>query len=143
MRGHDSSSYDAGKAGPAEVMSAVLMITSDSELDPEASEQLARQLRSEIAELDLDSVRALPAGTVPDGAKAADPVTLGAIVVSLSTAGGVLSSLVETLRDWLGRQSARHRISLTVDGDTIQLERATSDERRDLIAAYIRRHSGP
>jgi hypothetical protein len=44
-------------------------------------------------------------------------------------------------RDWLGRQSARHRISLTIDGDTIELESASAAERRDLVDAYIRRHA--
>lgn len=123
-------------------MNVRLVIAPDPELDPEAAERLTRQLRAEIAELDVESVRPGPGGTVPDGAKATDPLTLGAIVVGLSASGGVFTTLVETLRDWLGRSSARHRVSLTIDGDTIELERASADERRDLVDAYIRRHTG-
>lgn len=62
--------------------------------------------------------------------------------MALSASGGVLTALVGTLRDWLGRSSARHRVSLTIDGDTIDLERASEAERRELIDAYIRRHTG-
>ncbi|MEV5553075.1 hypothetical protein AB0L44_05415 [Nonomuraea wenchangensis] len=32
--------------------------------------------------------------------------------------------------------------AVTIDGDVIELERATAEERRDLLEAYIRRHSG-
>ncbi|MFI8536324.1 hypothetical protein ACIGMX_39575 [Streptomyces aquilus] len=67
---------------------------------------------------------------------------MGAVVVALSASAGVLTALVEMLRDWLGRQSARHRVSLTIDHDTIELEQASADERRELVSAYIRRHSG-
>lgn len=124
------------------VVDALLLVTSDPEVDPEASERLTRQLRAEIAELDVEAVGPGVIGTAPDGAKGADAVTLGAIVVVLSTSGGVFPLLVETVRDWLGRSSARHRVSLTIDGDTIELERASDTERRALVDAYIRRHTG-
>ncbi|MDV9168567.1 hypothetical protein R6V09_00195 [Streptomyces sp. W16] len=123
-------------------MKVLLVLSLDPELDSEAGERLARQLRAEIAELDVESVRPGRGGPVPDGAKGADPVALGAIVVALGASGGVFTALIETLRDWLGRSSARHRVSLTIDGDTIELERAAVAERRDPIDAYIRRHTG-
>ena len=123
-------------------MKALLSIASDPELDPDSGERMSRQLRAEIAELDVEWVRPAPAGAVPDGAKGADAVTLGAVVVALSASGGVFTALIETVRDWLGRQSGRHRVSLTIDDDTIELERASTDERRELVDAYIRRHTG-
>lgn len=136
----DDASVGSRRAG--DVVSVLLVLSPDPELDPEAGERLLPRLRSEIAELDVESVRPGPAGVAPDGAKGSDAVTLGAIVVALSASGGVFTALVEILRDWLGRSSARHRISLTIDGDTIELERASDAERRDLVDAYIRRHTG-
>ncbi|MGX1913561.1 effector-associated constant component EACC1 [Streptomyces phaeochromogenes] len=136
----DNASMRGG--GADGVMEVLLVIAPDPELDAEAAERPVRQLRAEIAGLDVDSVRPGPAGAAPDGAKGTDPLTLGAIVVALSASGGVFTVLVETVRDWLGRSSARHRVSVTIDGDTIELERASDAERRDLIAAYIRRHTG-
>ena len=125
-----------------DVMTVLLVIAPDPELDPETAERLARRLRAEIADLDVESVRPGPGAPAPDGAKGSDAVTLGAVLVALSASGGVFTALIETLRDWLGRSSARHRVSLTIDGDTIELERASAAERRDLVDAYIRRHTG-
>jgi hypothetical protein len=48
--------------------------------------------------------------------------------------------LIETARDWLGRQSAAEEISLTIDGDTLVLKKSSEKERGALIEAYIRRH---
>ncbi|WP_327431495.1 effector-associated constant component EACC1 [Streptomyces sp. NBC_01236] len=125
-----------------DLVNVILDFAPDPELDPETAERLARRLRAEIAELDVESVRTGPAAPAPDGAKGAEVVTLGVVVVAMSASGGVFTALIETVRDWLGRSSARHRVSLTIDGDTIELERASAAERRDLIDAYVRRHTG-
>lgn len=125
-----------------DVMEVLLVIAPDPELDPEAGERVTRRLRTEIADLDVESVRSGPSAPAPDAAKGTDAVALGAVVVALSASGGVFTALIETVRDWLARSSTRHRVSLTIDGDTIELERASDTERRDLIDAYIRRHTG-
>jgi hypothetical protein len=62
--------------------------------------------------------------------------------VAFSASGGVFTTLVGTVRDWLDRQSGRHRISMTIDGDTIELERASAAEREELLDAFVRRQSG-
>ncbi|WIY02918.1 hypothetical protein QRX60_03305 [Amycolatopsis mongoliensis] len=107
--------------------------------DAEELDRLARRLRAELTELDVD-LRPVP-GEVPAGAKAADPVTVGSLMVAFSAAGGVFPGLVETLREWLGRQAGRHKIKMTIDGDTVELERATSAERQQLIEAFVQRHA--
>ncbi|MET7487521.1 hypothetical protein [Streptomyces sp. NPDC005538] len=125
-------------------MDVLLGLTPDGDADPEESERLAARLRDELRELDLDALRLSAAsggdGVPPDGAKGVDPVTVGAVVLALSAPAGVLTALVETLRDWLGRQSARNRVSVTIDGDTIELEQASAAERRELVDAFVRRH---
>ena len=123
-------------------MDVLLRLAPAADADREETERLLARVRTELRELDLDSLQLhTPAGAVePSGAKGVDPVTVGAVVLALSASGGVLPALVETLRDWLGRQSARHRVSVTIDGDTIELERASADERRELVDAFVRRH---
>ncbi|MEV7097347.1 hypothetical protein AB0M80_31310 [Amycolatopsis sp. NPDC051045] len=120
---------------------ALVRLEADDEADAEELDRLARRLRAELGELDLDVLAAVPAGDLPPGAKAVDPVTIGSLMVAFSAAGGVFPGLVETLREWLGRQAGRHKIKVTVDGDTVELERATSAERRQLIDAFVRRHA--
>jgi hypothetical protein len=117
----------------------LLRLEADDDADAEELDRLARRLRAELGELDVD-VLAVAAGELPEGAKAADPVTIGSLVVAFSAAGGVFPGLVETLREWLGRQAGKHRIKVTVDGDTVELERATVAERQQLIDAFVRRH---
>jgi hypothetical protein len=99
-------------------------------------------LRAELAELDVESVA--PRWVKPLRMVRRVPTRwrFGAIVVALSASGGVFTALIETLRDWLGRQSRRHRISVTIDVDTIELERASAGQQQALLDAYIRRHSG-
>jgi hypothetical protein len=128
--------------GSDRVVSLRLVVKPDPDADPEAGDQLARRLCAEIAELDVESVSLAADGIAPDGAKGADAVTLGALAVALSASGGVFTGLIQTLRDWLGRQSARHRISVTIDGDTIELERASTGQQQALVDAYVERHTG-
>ena len=117
---------------------ALLRLEPGDEADAEEFDRLARRLRAELGELDVD-LRAVP-GEAPPGAKAVDPVTMGSLMVAFSAAGGVFPGLVETLREWLGRQAGKHKITMTIDGDTVELERATSAERQQLIDAFVQRH---
>lgn len=119
---------------------ALLSLSADDS-DAEELDLLSRRLRAELGELDVDVRAAVPAGELPEGAKGADPVTIGSLMVAFSAAGGVFPGLVETLKDWLDRQSGKHRIKLTIDGDTVELERASSAERQQLIDAFVRRHA--
>ncbi len=111
-----------------------------SETDPDRHERLTRQLRSELAGLDVESVETAAAGTAPAGAKG-DPVTIGALVVALSASNGVFTALIGAMRDWLNRGSGNGRIVVTIDGDTIEIERASAKQKAELMSAFMRRHS--
>jgi hypothetical protein len=123
------------------VMDVLLVLHPDPQVDAEHRERLLRQLRASLEDLDVDAVRPIADGEVPEGAKGADPATMDAILVALSTSGGVFNALIDAVWDLLGRQSARHRISVTIDGDSIELERATADQRDQLVRAFVRRHT--
>jgi hypothetical protein len=117
-----------------------LVVESDADADPVEVDRLVRQLRAELEHVDVEDVEPIGAEAVPEGAKGADPYSIGALLVTLSAAGGVFSLLIETARDWLGRQAAADKISVTIDGDTLVLEKTSKKERGALIEAYIRRH---
>lgn len=121
-------------------MEMVVVLDPDPELDAEAGERLARQLRAELAELDLESIRNPAGQPAPDRTKSADPVTLSELILTMSAAGGVFPTALATLRDWLGRHSRSHHIRVTVDGDTIELDGASVAERQQLIADFVQRH---
>jgi hypothetical protein len=122
-------------------MDVLVVLTPDVELDADAGDRLTRQLRSELAELDIESIAAAPGGPPPEGAKGADPVTLGAIILAMSASGGVFTSVIEMLKGWLGRHTRQHRISVSIDGDTIELDHASDDQQLLLVETFVRRHS--
>lgn len=85
-----------------------LAVRTDPETDPERGARLIAGLHRELADLDVESVEPETAGPAPAGAKGTDPVTLGALVVAFSASGGVFTTVLGTVRDWLERQSGRH-----------------------------------
>jgi hypothetical protein len=74
------------------------------EVDPEELDRLTRQLRTDIEELDIESV-ALAKGTAPQGAKSGDLVSIGALVIQLAPTA--LPGLVHLLQGWMQRGSGR------------------------------------
>ncbi|GGS73739.1 hypothetical protein GCM10010156_35810 [Planobispora rosea] len=123
-------------------MSVRVVLQADPEWDAGAADRLAKRLRAELTDLDVELVRPVSGGGAgPAGAKGPDPVTLGALLLVLSASGGVFTTLIGALQDWLTRQSGRHRISVTIDGDTIELERASATQQRELIEAFIKRRT--
>jgi hypothetical protein len=117
-------------------------VEADPDLTEERAERVVRGLRAELSRLDVDSVTFADGGPPPAGAKSADVVSLGAIMIAMSASGGVFTSLIQSVRDWLGRQTGRHKVSITIDDDTIELEQATAAQQQALVDAYIDRHSG-
>lgn len=112
-----------------------------SEASADEQELLLRKLRAELTDLEIDIVRADGQEKAPIGAKGTDPVTLGALVVALSASGGVFTSVIDTVKDWLSRHSARHHVKITIAGDSIELSGATSQQRQDLVDAFVRRYT--
>jgi hypothetical protein len=114
------------------------------ELEPAAesdeAERLGQQLRSELAQLDVEAVRPATITDVPEGAKGG-AVDWGSLLVTLSAAGGVFTSVIAMAQQWLIRHSAAQRIKVTIDNDTIVLDRASGQEREKLISTWVQRHS--
>ena len=118
----------------------VLVVESGPDVDSDEVDRSVRQLRAELKDLDVESVTPATWENVPLDAKGVDPVSLGALLITLTATGGVFTVLIETARDWLARHAAARRISVTIDGDTIVLEKGSAQERSALIDAYMRRH---
>jgi len=125
----------------AVVRDVLFELQPDPLADSEQGERVMRQLRKSLADLDVDSVRPVVHGEAPEGAKGTDPATLCAIVVAMSASGGVFTAVIDTVRELLARQSARHKISVTIEGDTIELESATAQQRESLVQAFVHRHT--
>jgi hypothetical protein len=117
----------------------LVSLAPDAGADAEESERLGRQLRQELRSRDVDRVQPVAGGAAPVGSKG-DVAAIGEWLVTLSASGGVVATLVATVRDWLGRRGAAHTITLTIDGDSLELDGATAAERAELIDTFVRRH---
>ncbi|SNS54572.1 hypothetical protein SAMN04488107_2956 [Geodermatophilus saharensis] len=119
-----------------------LTLEPETGADEEEVDRLGRQLRAELAALDVDSITPLTMAEPPQGAKAGEVASLLDLLITMSGSGGVLVTVLATLQDWLGRRSAAHTVKLTIDGDVLELDGATSAERSALVETFVRRHGG-
>ena len=111
-----------------------------SAADDEELERLARSLRAELLELDVDAVEPAVAGPAPDDARAIEALALGALIVRLGRHSETLTSVVRTVRVWLGGDAGR-RVRIELDGDVLELTGASDAERERLVDAWIERHA--
>lgn len=116
-------------------------LQADLDIDAEELAELTARLRDELLELDVSAVEPASGGEIPGDAKGVGLLALGGLVVRFASDSGVLQSLVGGIRSWLGRQRER-TIKLTLDGDSIELTRATSAEQERLIDVWVSRHDG-
>ncbi len=115
---------------PAELFIELSLEEGDiSELD-----ELTRQLRAEMEELNVDSVKQVSAGVAPAGTKAVDFAAIGQMAVSLAPA--VVPPLFELLKSWVERKpSIPVKLTVRVGKRTTQIEYdPTKTSAKDLEA---------
>jgi hypothetical protein len=84
-------------------------------------DELTRQLRTELEELDIDSVEQVSEGSAPAGTKAVDLVAIGQMAVTLAPA--IVPPLFELLKSWVERKpSTPVKIKVKVGRRTAQIE---------------------
>jgi membrane-associated two-gene conflict system component 1 (EACC1) len=114
-------------AGPAAIR---VELVPDS--DMARADEATAALRRELLELDVERVER-ETSDAPAGSKGLE---LGALVITLANAGA-LSGVVQALKAWASRGG--RRLKLEVEGDTIEISGATSEQQERLIAAWIDR----
>ena len=84
-------------------------------------DELTRQLRAEVEELNIDSVERVPAGDAPAGTKSADLSAIGQMAITLAPA--IIPPLFELLKSWVDRKpSTPVKIKVRVGKRTAQIE---------------------
>jgi hypothetical protein len=129
--------------GDSETTSQItVFIGSDSDFDtyPEDLERFTQSLHREILSLDVESVDLLKGGEPPSNTKVGDPISWGAIIVTLLATGGVITTLINAIQAWL-TQYERRSITLEINGDKLQITGISSEEQKRLIDAWIDRNT--
>lgn len=125
---------EAGAATPC----LLLTIIAAADADPDQVDRPSRQVLAELRELDLDWTRLVESAETPQGRKGVD-TSLGAVLISLSSAG-VLSAVIEAVREWLRRHTNGSSVTLTIGGDTLALGSASDEAQEELVDVFVRRH---
>jgi hypothetical protein len=111
-------------------------------VDDDASEldRFTAPLREQLLELDVAAVKPVRVVEIPPGAKPADPVTIGALVVTLVPA--LLQATVALVETWTRHHPVRS-VKVTVDGDSIELASPDAGEREQLLRLFLDKHARP
>lgn len=118
---------------------------SEDDADNERLAELARYLRSELLELDVEDVSTLPGGSEPPpGSRAFGVAEISGLLVMLGQSADGLRSVVAAVTAWAGRgQGTRRTVRLELDGDALELSQASATEQERLISLFVSRHSEP
>jgi len=117
-----------------------LTVSLGDKVDDEELDQLTRQLRDEIAGMEVEKVALAPGEVVPEGAKG-EPITIGSLIVSLASAG-VFTGLINLLKSWVHRRQGRTvTVKAKVHGQELELsyvpERTSPKEMSRFVSTIV------
>lgn len=118
-------------------MTVVLELVDEALTDPDDRDREARSLRRELLRLDVTSVSA-PTVAAPPDSRSGSAELLGVLAVVLPTGATVIRDVLGTARAWAVRRRCRVKVSL--DGDSIEISRASRADIDALLDAYLSRH---
>lgn len=119
-----------------------LHLTEDGADDARLAE-LTRYLRSELLQLNVENVTALPGGQAPPGSRALGLAEISGLLVTLGQSADGLRSVVSAITAWVSRgDGARRTVRLELDGDALELSHASAADQDRLIGLFVSRHSG-
>jgi hypothetical protein len=114
-----------------------LVIESGPDTDASELSHLTGQLRRELLELDVEDVELVRTGEGPPGAKVVDPVTIGALAVTLGPTA--VQSIVALVQKWVIDRPVRS-VKVTLGRDSLELTNASSEQLEQLTRAFIAKH---
>ena len=80
-------------------------------------ERATTRVRSELLELEVDSVERLPAGPAPPGTRAIELRAIGALLVTAQQGWQVIAGVVDQVRSWAARGEGRS-VTVSLDGNS-------------------------
>ncbi len=119
----------------------LLISVSMDEGTPEEIDELTRQLRSEIQDLNVESIENVSAGPAPAGAKAVDWVSVGQMTVTLAPV--VVPPLFGLLKSWVERKPTTPvKIRVKVGRRTAEIEydptKVSTEDLQALVKSLLK-----
>lgn len=116
-----------------------LQLVPSEDVDEEEAERLKISLMREIRTSDMATPTEVRRDKAPNHTKAGpEALEAGTILVSLAPVS--LAALVRLVQAWLSERGQR-KVKVTLDGDSLELQGASSAESRAIANAWVQRHS--
>ncbi|MGH3980230.1 MAG: effector-associated constant component EACC1 [Pseudonocardiaceae bacterium] len=119
-----------------EASDLLVRVTTAADSDVEEVAELARRLRAELLDLDVDAAEPVPDDKVAEGTKGLSSLA-GMLAVRWGAAG--LRAVLSKIRDWVVRTG--RSVEVTIDGDTVKVTGATAEQQEKLINMWLARHA--
>ena len=134
------SSEFTGDARSERYHEVLLILEPEIGSEDDEREELVRQLGVELRELDVEALSSSAGRPAPARSKGVE--TWGDWLITLSASGGVFTTLLVTVQNWLDRHRGAHKVKVVIDGDTLELSGATTAEQARIVRAFLSKHSG-
>jgi hypothetical protein len=114
------------------------------EVEPDADREelvaLAVRLREWLLPVGVESVGFVAAGPAPSGTRSAGMFVAGVLTVLVGRSSELLAKLIDVVQSWLSSSGTRS-VRLELDGDVLEVRGITRGDQRELIQAWIDRHT--
>ncbi|MGW8526179.1 effector-associated constant component EACC1 [Nocardiopsis sp. NPDC055824] len=117
------------------------VLLTEGESPPDRVDEMTRQLRRELLQLDVDDVVPSRGGKAPPGSRGWDMAQGGALLVTLGQSANALRTVVDAVRNWRARCRERPTIRLVIDGDVLEISEATPEQAARSFELFAGRHS--
>jgi hypothetical protein len=108
--------------------------------DEELATQTSR-LRRNLLELDVQAVRLVSAGPPPAGARAADVLEIGTLLVAFARTPQVVSAIAQVLSAWIASRGGRS-VTVVLNDTRIELAGVARDDQRQMMHLFEREVGG-
>ena len=120
----------------SKILNLTLYVDVGEDADADELDRLTRQLRAEMQELEVESVELVKEDSVPDGAKPAEAVTLGALAVAILPS--IVPKVIEFLQAWSMRTENRAVKVKTQIGDrSLEVEYSPTTMSQDELKHLV------
>ncbi|MET8082092.1 hypothetical protein [Streptomyces sp. NPDC005303] len=114
-----------------------LVLEGSPDSDQEELDVLTLQLREQLLGLEVDQVELKRLDAAPTGAKPGEAIALGSLVVTVAPIA--LRAVLSLLETWIGHRPIR-AVTVTMDGDSLEVHGISSAEQRQLIDVFAAAH---
>lgn len=124
-----------------EVERLVIRLDPGPDADAHDLERWTRQLREVLDGLDVEKVEAAAAGPAPEGSKGVAAALLGTLVVTLLKSG-VVTKLIDALKDWLLRHKDNPSITVERNGKKLVVTGLNDQETLQVFHEWLKADGG-